>query len=199
MKHNLGLALTVFAIYAALAPAPTAVQADPKPSEGRVKSRPPAVGDEAQDFELDSLAGESVKLSDLAKDGPVVLVVLRGYPGYQCPLCTAQVAQLVGEAEAFQKAGATVLMIYPGPAKGLNEHLAEFARGKKLPANFLLLLDPDYDFAKTYRLRWDAQGETAYPSTFVIDAHRKILFAKISKTHGDRALMANILKSIPRK
>ena len=56
----------------------------------------PKVGDEAKDFELVALGGEKVKLSTLTAKGPVVLVVLRGYPGYQCPLCTRQFGQIVG-------------------------------------------------------------------------------------------------------
>src|SRR5271156_2942610 len=50
----------------------------------------PKVGEEAKDFELSALSGEKVQLAKLTEGGHVVLVVLRGYPGYQCPLCTKQ-------------------------------------------------------------------------------------------------------------
>lgn len=56
------------------------------------KALPPAVGDEAKDFKLKDLAGEAVQLHELTQDGPVV-VVLRGCPGYQCPVCSAQVGK----------------------------------------------------------------------------------------------------------
>ncbi|RPI83149.1 MAG: AhpC/TSA family protein, partial [Planctomycetaceae bacterium] len=46
-------------------------------------------------------------------------------------------------------------------------------KGKSLPDSFHLLIDPDYDFTTLYALRWDAKGETAYPSSFVIDAKGK--------------------------
>src|SRR6478672_11201036 len=72
----------------------------------------PKVGTEAPDFELASLGGEKVKLSKLTDSGPVVLVVLRGYPGYQCPLCTRQVGELIGKADEFKKAGARVVLVY---------------------------------------------------------------------------------------
>lgn len=74
--------------------------------------KPPAVGEAAKDFELASLNGEKVKLSRLTHDGPVVLVVLRGYPGYQCPLCTRQFGDFLGKADAFRKAGSKVVFIY---------------------------------------------------------------------------------------
>jgi peroxiredoxin len=162
-------------------------------------SAPLAVGDGSEDFELENFSGKAVKLSALTKGGPVVLVVLRGYPGYQCPLCTAQVAQYLGRANEFRDAKATVLLVYPGSAEGLKKHAAEFSRSQKLPPNFHLLLDPDYELTNAFHLRWDAPRETAYPSTFVIDQERKIRFAKVSKTHGDRASADEVLKSLSKQ
>ena len=163
------------------------------------KPAPPAVGEEARDFELAGLDGNKVKLSSVIEDGPVVLVVLRGFPGYQCPLCTAQVAQLVNRADRLQAAGASVVLVYPGPADKLKRHAEEFIGDRSLPKPFRLLIDPDYSFTKAYTLRWDAPHETAYPATFVIDKSRKIVFAKISKTHGDRAAVEDVLKALPSK
>jgi thioredoxin-dependent peroxiredoxin len=159
----------------------------------------PKVGDIAKDFELESLAGKKVKLSDLTAKGPVVVVVGRGYPGYQCPLCSKQFGSLVAQAEEFKKAGAQVLFIYPGPADKLKERAGEFVKGKDYPAHFHLLIDPDYTFTKAYNLRWEAKNETAYPSTFVIDGKKKIQFAKVSKTHGDRADVKDVLKAVTAK
>jgi peroxiredoxin len=161
--------------------------------------KPPAVGEVAKDFELSALGGDAVKLSKLTDAGPVVLVVLRGYPGYQCPLCTRQVGELIGQADAVKAAGGQVVLVYPGPADGLKSHAQEFVRGKDYPAHFHLVLDPDYSFTNSYGLRWDARNETAYPSTFVLDNSRKVRFAKVSKTHGDRAKAADVLKALAAK
>ncbi len=166
------------------------------PSGAANSSAPPGIGDEAKDFELVNLTGKSIKLSTVAESGPVVLVVLRGFPGYQCPLCTAQVGQLLAYEKEFRGAKATVLLVYPGPAESLKKHAAEFSNDMKLPANFHLLLDPDYELTKAYNLRWNAPRETAYPSTFVIDTERKIRFAKVSKSHGDRVSADQIIKSL---
>jgi peroxiredoxin len=157
---------------------------------------PPAVGKEVEDFELESLGGGKVKLSEATGEGPVVLVVLRGYPGYQCPACTAQVSGLASKAKAIKEAGARVLLVYPGPAEALNAKAEEFTAGKALPEGFDLLLDPDYSFTKAYNLRWDAPNETAYPSTFVISPDRKVTYAKISKTHGGRASTDEVVKAL---
>ncbi|BCM91998.1 hypothetical protein IAD21_03877 [Abditibacteriota bacterium] len=159
---------------------------------------PPQVGEIAPDFELEAIDGTKVKLSAQTDKGPVVLVELRGYPGYQCPICTAQVGQLINKAEEFNKAKAQVVLVYPGPAEGLKAHADEFVRGKNLPTNFYLLLDPDFAVTKQYGLRWEAKNETSYPSTFVLDGERKVLFAKVSHSHGGRATVEEILAALPK-
>ena len=159
-------------------------------------SKTPKVGDEAKDFMLTAIDGEKVKLSEQLKAGPVVLIVLRGFPGYQCPVCSAQVGHFISSAASFQKKNTRILLIYPGPADGLKKHATEFVRGKTLPKNVSLVLDPDYEFTKSYKLRWDAPNETAYPSTFVVAADGTIRFEKVSKTHSGRATVQEVLKAL---
>tara|TARA_R110002095_G_scaffold53535_4_gene46389 strand:+ start:1466 stop:2056 length:591 start_codon:yes stop_codon:yes gene_type:complete len=156
----------------------------------------PAVGDEAKDFELATPAGKQVKLSDQLKQGPVVLLVLRGYPEYQCPVCTRQVGQFIANAAQLKAADASVLLVYPGAAQDLAKRADEFIRDQSLPDNFHFLIDPDYKFTNAYNLRWDAKRETAYPSTFVIGKDGKITFAKISMTHRGRADAKDVLKAL---
>ena len=161
-------------------------------------AEPPKVGETAPDFELKALDDSTVKLSALTKNGTVVLVVLRGFPGYQCPLCTKQVGDLIGKAKQFEAAKAQVVMVYPGDAEGLKPHAEEFIKNKNMPKSYRLVVDPDYQFLEKYGLRWNAPSETSYPSTFVIDRKRKVLFAKVSKSHGDRARTADIQKAMPK-
>lgn len=157
---------------------------------------PPKVGEPAPDFALKGLDKAETRLSVVNKKGPIVLVALRGFPGYQCPICNVQVRDLIKQAKGFSDAGAQVLLVYPGPSEGLQEHADEFVRGKDMPANFRVLIDPEYWFLKKYDIRWDEPGETSYPSTFVIDRKGKIVFAKTSKSHGDRAKTAEVLKAL---
>ncbi len=160
---------------------------------------PPQVGDTVKDFELSSVSDEKVKLSEVTKNGPVVLVVLRGFPGYQCPVCNQQVGQYLSQADKFKAAGAQVLLIYPGPSKNLTQRADEFLAAKTLPSHFRLLVDPDYTFTNAYHLRWNAPGETAYPATFVIQKDRKITFAKVSQSHGGRTKPDEVLKAVTKQ
>jgi peroxiredoxin len=155
----------------------------------------PTMDTTAPDFALKTMDGKEIKLSAEVTKLPVVLVVLRGWPGYQCPLCTRQVHEFVAQAEAF--AGkARVIMVYPGPATDLEAHAEQFLKDKQWPKDFLFVIDPDYSFTKNYGLRWEAPGETSYPSTFVIDTKGKVRFVKISKGHGGRASSAEALTAL---
>jgi len=150
-------------------------------------------GDKAIDFTLNSINGETLELNKINQGKNVVLIVLRGYPGYQCPACSRQTAQFISEAENFQEKNASVLLVYPGPSNQLQEYAKEFSADFDLPDNFHFALDPDYSMTNTYGLRWDAPKETAYPSTFVINKKGKIVYSKISSTHGGRASAQEVL------
>ena len=104
--------------------------------------------------------------------------------------------EFLKQAPAFAEASTRVVMIYPGPAKDLEVRAEEFASNKSFPENFELLLDPDYVMTNAYGLRWDAKGETAYPSTFLIDKSGVIFFAKISNSHGGRSGSIEVLEAL---
>ncbi len=157
---------------------------------------PPDVGMAAPNFTLNTLDGKPVELNKLTTKGPVLLIVLRGWPGYQCPLCTMQVQEFVSQEAEFAAQHVQVLMVYPGPAEDLKAHAEEFLRNKNWPNDFLFVTDPDYRFTDSYGLRWNAKNETAYPSTFIIDAQGKVRFAHVSKTHADRVTPTVALEAL---
>ena len=158
--------------------------------------QPPGVGSKAPAFALNDLEGKTISLADLLKHGPAVLVVLRGYPGYQCPICTRQFGELMGKAKKFADAKATVVFIYPGPATDLDKHAKEFVGGKTFPENYRFVIDPDFKFTEAYKLRWNAPRETAYPSSFVVDDGGMVQFAKVSHSHGNRASSDELLEAL---
>lgn len=157
---------------------------------------PPDVGQRAPDFALQTPEGATVDFNDLLKKGKVVLIVLRGYPGYQCPYCQRQVHDFVQHAAGFSQAGAQILLVYPGPPAQLTTRAKEFLAHEPLPSNVRLVVDPDYKVTNLYGLRWNAPGETAYPSTFVVSQQGIILFRKISHSHGDRTTAAQVLAQV---
>jgi peroxiredoxin len=152
----------------------------------------PKVGDKAPDFTLNTLDHQSVRLSDLTLKGKTVLIVLRGWPGYQCPFCTQQVHDYIKSASEFAASHARVVMVYPGPADDLIAHAKEFLNNK----DFIFLIDPAYNMVNAYGLRWDAPKETSYPSTFILDQKGIVRFAKIGHSHCDRTKAADIVDEV---
>lgn len=158
----------------------------------------PPTGAKAPDFTLSTPAGAPVRLASDTAKGTTVLVVLRGFPGYQCPYCMKQVHDFVEHSPDFAAKKTSVLLVYPGPPADLDQHAKDFlAKQADLPANIQLVIDPDYKVTNLYGLRWDAPRETAYPSTFILDGKGKILFEKISRSHGDRTSAEDILNLLP--
>ena len=156
----------------------------------------PKVGDKAPDFTLKTLDDRMVRLSESTlQPDAVVLVVLRGWPGYQCPFCDRQIQDFIASSAAFAEARVQLIFVYPGPAADLKAHAEEFKtmKGRQWPKEFLYVLDPDYSMVNAYGLRWDAPNETAYPSTFILDRKSVVRFSKISHGHGDRAKAADVL------
>jgi len=160
----------------------------------------PDVGKKAPDFTLSTSDGKSVNLSETMSKGTVVLVLLRGYPGYQCPYCQKQVHDFLLNADKFAALHAQVLLVYPGPPADLDQRAKDFlTKQNPLPPNIHLVIDPDYKMTNLYGLRWDAPHETAYPSTFLVDESGTVLFRKISHEHGDRTSAMDILAELEHK
>lgn len=96
-----------------------------------MESTIPKVGDQAPSFALHTLDDKPVDLDSIGRDKKVILVVLRGWPGYQCPFCTTQVYEYVGHAADFAAGNFQIVMVYPGPADQLRQHAADFLQDKR--------------------------------------------------------------------
>lgn len=159
---------------------------------------PPRVGDDAPPLSLKAADGTQVKLAELIQEGDVAVVVLRGYPGYQCPICTRQVADLMKRRQDLDEIFAKVVFVYPGPALNLNTRMEEFIHNQSLPEPFVIVADPDYRFSNSWNLRWDQLRETAYPSTFIVGKDGTIKYARISKSHGGRVSAMELISAARR-
>lgn len=159
------------------------------------------VGDRAPDFELPVQGGEGfVSLDDLVKEGPVVVVVLRGFPGYQCGICNRQVGSLLNRSAALDTALGNlpkrVVLVYPGPELNLERHAKQFIGSKRIPELFVMVRDPGMEMISSWGLRWDARNETAYPATYVIGPDKRVRWSKVSKSHGGRATTDDVIRAV---
>ncbi len=143
-------------------------------------------GKPAPDFELQTDAGETVRLSDLRGRR----VVLYFYPKDDTPGCTAQACGIRDAFEELERTGAVVLGVSPDDVASHDRFRQKYA----LP--FTLLADPDHRVAESYGV-W---GEKKYMgrtymgierSTFVIDEQgvvTKVLRKVKPARHADDVL-----------
>ena len=155
------------------------------------------VGEKARNFDL-PLVGEDdyVELKDLYDDGPVVVIVLRGYPGYQCMLCRQQLGAMINRAKALKVAVHKVVLVYPGESADLERHAKQFMGSRSIPEPFVLVRDPGLKMVDDWGLRWKAPRETAYPATYIINSNGRVAWRKISDNHGGRVTAQEILQQL---
>jgi len=157
----------------------------------------PAVGDQVRDFDLPIVGSDkTLKLSEAYKDGPVVVVMLRGYPGYQCGICSRQYGKFREAAKNLAKTAKHVIMVYPGGESQLETHANEFVGDAAIPAPIVMVRDPGMKMVQDWDLRWKAPRETAYPATFVIDQSGKVVWAKVSEGHDGRSTVDDVAKAL---
>lgn len=169
--------------------------ADPDAAARRLK-----VGQKVKDFELPVVGEEGyLRLSDAYKQGPVVVVVLRGYPGYQCPICNRQVSALISRARALGREAHRVVLVYPGETAKLERRAEQFMGSRRLPKPLVMVRDEGMSMVDDWGLRWDAPRETAYPATYVIDRHGRVAWTKVSQSHAQRSSVQEILAALRKR
>ena len=158
---------------------------------------PPEIGQRAPDFEL-PLVGQNkfLNLRDEYRDGPVVVIVLRGYPGYQCPLCKNQFNAVVNRAKALASETDRVVLVYPGNTDQLAKQAKRFLGSRKLPHPVTMVHDDNMQMVKNWGLRWQARNQTAYPATFVVDQNGRIAWKKVSTSQAGRSTVEEILREL---
>jgi peroxiredoxin Q/BCP len=131
-------------------------------------------GRPAPNFELESDAGETVKLSDF-RGRPVVLYF---YPKDNTPGCTTEACEFRDAYDVFRERGAEVLGVSP-------DNVASHGKFKsKYGLPFTLLADPDHEVAEKYGVWTERKnyGKTYMGinrSTFIIDPEGNIARAMI--------------------
>lgn len=170
----------------------TAPAAEPDAASKRLK-----VGEKVKDFEL-PIVGENdyLRLSNEYEQGPVVVVVLRGYPGYQCPICNRQVSALISRARRLSQEARRVVLVYPGQSAKLEKRAEQFMGSRRLPEPLVMVRDEGMRMIREWGLRWDAPRETAYPATYVIDRNGRIAWTKVSQSHAGRSSAEEILHAL---
>jgi peroxiredoxin Q/BCP len=143
-----------------------------------------AAGQAAPEFELQTDAGETVRLADF-RGKPVVLYF---YPKSDTPGCTAQACGIRDSFADFEQAGAVVL----GVSSDKEAAQAKFKSKYELP--FPILADPDHVAGKAYGVE---KPDSPYfeRTTFLIDSEGNV--AKIMRNVDARKHAGQVLAALP--
>jgi peroxiredoxin len=109
------------------------------------------VNTKAPDFTATNQNGQSVKLSDQLKNGPVVLMF---YRGYWCPFCNKQLMALQDSLAQITGKGATLLAVTPEKP----ENIAKTTM--KTKASFSVLHDAGLNIMKNYDVSFTLDSAT---------------------------------------
>jgi peroxiredoxin len=147
----------------------------------------------ALEITLTDSKGQPIDLKKYRGQKNIVLVVMRGYPGYVCPNCSAQTSRLIRHYSEITARDAEVLVVFPGPS----EHLKDFvsvsqnqAANAEVP--FPVLLDEKFTLVDRLGIR----GNLAKPSTYILDKQGDVRFAFVGATSADRPSVKALLQQL---
>jgi len=164
------------------------------------------VGDDAVDATLIGWDGNTVKLSELWEDGPIVLMWYRG--GW-CPYCNLQLRAMQQSLDKLENAGARLVVLTPE----LPEKAKETAKANDL--DIVSLYDKESAVARKYGILFqlpesvltfyreklpeyngnDAM-ELPLSATYVINKSGKITFAFLDANYKKRADPADVIEAV---
>lgn len=137
---------------------------------------------EGRSFDLDKLKGK-----------PVVLTIMRGFNGFVCPQCSGQTSRLITNAGEFDRRGAAVVIVYPGPKDAIELYIKQSRlEAKDKPFPFPILLDTEGQVTEQLGIKADL----ARPSTYVLDRNGKIVYAYVGSSTADRPPIKTMLEQL---
>ena len=170
------------------------------------------VGDRAPDFALPDATGETVRLSDLLLDGPVVVTF---YRGAWCPYCNTQLRDYQQALDSFEATGARLVAISPQVPD------SSMSMAERNALAYSVLSDTGGQVSQQYGLvfRVDAETRARYeavgidlarynggdtdaawalpvPATYVIDPSGIIRAAFVEADYTQRASPRQVLEAL---
>lgn len=166
------------------------------------------VGDKAIDGELVDASGEKVKLSDLWKDGPLVVIWYRG--GW-CPVCQKHLSGIQEALPEIKAAGGQIVAIAPELPENSKQTAEksglEFPvlsdKGNELGKKYGVIFKLDPETAKKYqdwinleKYNGDASMQLPIPVAYIINTEGVITFAFVNANYGERVKPADVVTAL---
>jgi len=200
MKYSISLFLFVLGLN---------LQAQDYPAVEDVKGL--TVGSKVENFSALSQDGETFKLEEALKEGPLVVVF---YRGQWCPYCNRHLSALNENLQAIESKGAQLIAISPEKQEMLMKS------AEKTGASFSLLTDQDFKIAEAFELAFlpssgtrlkyntilgadldEAQTDDSerlpVPATYIIGQDGTVLWHHFDRDYSQRASPEEILANLP--
>ena len=144
------------------------------------------IGLPAPDFSLQSLKGESVRLSELR--GSKVIMIF--YRGHWCPFCVGHLQDIQVMLPALEKAGYQVLAISPDDATGMQK------MADRMDRPYQFLSDVNLDVTDLYGIRKDE--ELPHPAMILLDDQGLVQWFYIGEDYKTRPSAAQLQQVLDR-
>jgi len=109
------------------------------------------INSKAPDFTLKDQQGNSVKLKDVLRNGPVVLVF---YRGHWCPYCNKHLKKLEDSLQFIKNKGAQLIAVTPEKSENIAKTV------EKTKAGYTIIYDEDMKIMKAYEVAYAVDEKT---------------------------------------
>jgi peroxiredoxin len=137
-----------------------------------------------------SADGGVLDIDALRKQGPVLLIFLRGFSGQVCLYCAAQTTAISNSIARFNKSGIQVVVVYPGPVDAMPAFLAAVRSLANDPPLMPVALDVSLIAVRALQI----EDNLAKPTSLYIDSEGKIRYAYQGNTIADRPSVDELLR-----
>ncbi len=144
-----------------------------------------AVNKKAPDFELETISGDEVALSDFLGNGPVLI----NFWATWCKPCVEEMKYYQEIYDKYKERGLTLLAISEDNERSVAK-VIPYIRSNNY--NFTVLLDPDNSVARDYYVR-------VVPHTYVLDKNGNIVFSHSGYKKGDEKEVEKIIVELLEK
>ena len=136
-------------------------------------------GDEAPDFSGLDQEGSLLHLSEILKEGPVVLVFFRGE---WCPYCNRHLSQLQDSLQILQENGARVIAVTPQLPENIDKTILKY----RIAGINLEKANGNSDFI------------LPVPATFIINQEQRISYIHYDPNYKSRSNVKTLLQELKR-
>jgi peroxiredoxin len=167
------------------------------------------INSKAPDFKAKDQHGKDIRLKDVLKQGPVVLVF---YRGHWCPFCNRQLKRLEDSLQFIRDKGATLIAVSPEKPENISKTV------EKTGAEYPILHDEGLKIMKAYEVDFEVQENTInryrntgidlekingkdwkflpVPAIYIIDKESTITYRFFDTDYKKRPSVQEILKNL---